>query len=122
MAGVEPQTSRYGVARWTKDAMAEIPERVCLLLNLPGVVQPIDYPDMVTGDRIRVQVGKRFTVISVNNRDYYFKRFTGRFDGTGYVCPAPKSESLYCTPADILGSTRPLSWWGRLRRLLLSRG
>jgi len=84
---------------------------------------PINYADRISGDYISIRINKYFTVISVNNRNYYFQRATGKFDGTGYVMRRPTIEESVCY---ILGrtheSTRPLSPWGRLKLRLQSIG
>ena len=54
--------------------------------GFPGAISATEFRDDVTGDLIKVTVGESFTVISVSGRDYYFDRFTGRFDGTGMGC------------------------------------
>jgi hypothetical protein len=51
--------------------------------RVAGAVQPINFNDPLTGNHIEVAINPLFTVLSVNGRDYYFKRLTGRFDGTG---------------------------------------
>jgi len=64
-------------------------ESVGYLLNkigVPGVIGDVDIDDGVTGQRIQVRTGRFFTRLSVNGRDYYFRRLTGRFDGTGMGC------------------------------------
>ena len=60
--------------------------RVANALRYPAVVCPMQFSDNVTGCSIEIQVGSLFKVISVDGRDYYFKRLTGRFDGTGMGC------------------------------------
>ena len=60
--------------------------RTANALRYPAVVQPMEISDPVTGCSIEIRVGSLFTVISVDGRDYYFKRLTGRFDGTGMGC------------------------------------
>lgn len=55
-------------------------------LKVPGVVCNASIFDELTGQRINIKVGVLFTKISVNGRDYYFRRFSGRFDGTGSGC------------------------------------
>ena len=52
-------------------------------IGLPGFIQNSEIRDRLTGQNIRIRVGNLFTVLSVNGRDYFFSRFTGRFDGTG---------------------------------------
>jgi len=88
------KSSPYHLGRRVKDVIFGIPLLLIGLFRLPGFVQPIDYADKVTGDRFRVCVGKRYTIISVNHRDYWFRRSTGKFDGTGYAYCVPNEESL----------------------------
>lgn len=52
-------------------------------LGVPGAIQPMQHRDALTGQRIDVHVGVLFTRITINGRDYYFDRVTGRFDGSG---------------------------------------
>ena len=57
-----------------------------MLLNrgrVPGAIQPFKYDDLLTGQRLEVRLTPLFTILTVNNRDYYFWRISGRFDGTG---------------------------------------
>lgn len=51
--------------------------------GVPGFVQPFELRDRVTGNHIKIVVSPHYTTISVNNRDYYFYRESGGFDGTG---------------------------------------
>ena len=60
--------------------------------HIPGIVQPVLVEDEVTGQRLAISVGPLLTCISVDGRDYYFDRFTGRFDGTGSGCASPLSR------------------------------
>lgn len=54
--------------------------------SIPGFIQPINYRDPVSGYHIEIKITPLFTKLSVNGRDFYFKRFSGRFDGTGVGC------------------------------------
>ena len=45
-------------------------------------IRPFAYEDPETGDRITVSVSDLYTKLSVNERDYFFVRETGTFDGT----------------------------------------
>jgi hypothetical protein len=61
-------------------------EAFCRLLNrwgVPGAIKPMDFQDAVTKQHISVQYGLFFMVLTIDGRDYYFDRITGRFDGTG---------------------------------------
>jgi len=42
--------------------------------------------DSFSGQRLEIKVGIIYTRISVNGRDYYFSRLSGKFDGTGSGC------------------------------------
>lgn len=57
--------------------------RLLYRFSAPGLVQSLDFHDQVTGSHIRIHPGMGFTIISVNNRDYWFSRLTGKFDGAG---------------------------------------
>ena len=45
-------------------------------------IKPFTYNDPETGDRIAVSVSDSYTKLSVNDREYYFVRENGIFDGT----------------------------------------
>lgn len=55
-------------------------------LRVPGFIAPTSISDSCSGQRIEIKVGAIFTRISVNGRDYYFNRLSGKFDGTGMGC------------------------------------
>lgn len=57
--------------------------RLLRVLRVPGAVADCDIEDAVTGQRVTVCVGASFTRISVDGRDYYFDRITGKLNGTG---------------------------------------
>ena len=84
-------------------------------LGVPGAVKDITINDELTGQVIEVRVGVLFVCLSVNGRDYYFHRLTGKFDGTGYGCfsTSPSggcfsTPSSCCTPDLVQQSTRAL--------------
>ncbi len=55
-------------------------------LGAPAAVQNTRVHDPVAGRTFEVDVGTLFTRISVDGRDFYFNRLTGRFDGSGTGC------------------------------------
>ncbi len=55
-------------------------------LRIPGAISDTSITDPVTLQIIDISVGVFFTKISVNGRDYYFSRFTGKYDGAGMGC------------------------------------
>ncbi len=44
-------------------------------------IKPFAYNDPETGDRITISVSDLYTKLSVNDREYYFVRENGTFDG-----------------------------------------
>ncbi len=56
-------------------------------LGVPGFVQPVDYTDPNSGQRITVRTSPRFTIISVDSLELYFARESGSFDGAGAMSP-----------------------------------
>jgi hypothetical protein len=52
-------------------------------LRVPAAIQPVEFTDEITKQRVAVTLDDVFVRISVDGRDYYFDRVTGRFDGTG---------------------------------------
>jgi hypothetical protein len=117
----EPISQDYNKYRKLRDIVLNLLYR--FVNPLPGFIRNIEIPDRFTGDFVKVNVGVRYTIITVNNRDYYFNRITGYFAGTGYaLCRNTIEEQLYCILGHTHESTRPLSVWGRLRKLLPSIG
>ena len=51
--------------------------------RVPGVIQPLDFEDPLTGTRLEIRVTPLFTIVQINGRDFYFRRLSGDFDGTG---------------------------------------
>jgi len=52
-------------------------------IGIPGSIKPVNFKDEIADQNIDVSVGDLFVCISVNGRDYYFDRLSGKFDGTG---------------------------------------
>jgi hypothetical protein len=50
-----------------------------------GFIQPFAYEDPETGDRIAISVSDFYTKLSVNDREYFFVRESGTFDGAASV-------------------------------------
>jgi hypothetical protein len=60
--------------------------RLFNMLGAPGAVGPTEIVDQLTNRHIRITVGSLFTKISVDGRDYFFNRMSGRYDGSGSGC------------------------------------
>ena len=72
-------------SRWTI-WRSRITEAICLWLDrrgAPGAIQSMSYTDALAGQTVTVRVSHFYTVLTVNGRDYYFHRLSGKFDGTG---------------------------------------
>ena len=50
-----------------------------------ALIEPFEHEDAMTGHKIEVKVSPRYSKLSVDDREYYFERETGKFDGTGYT-------------------------------------
>jgi hypothetical protein len=61
----------------------EIFGRIANRLGMPGAVQPVEIEDPATGQHITLAVGTVMVRLTVNGRDFYFDRLTGRYDGAG---------------------------------------
>ncbi len=66
--------------------------RTANALGLPGFVREGDYTSEDARITVRVRRGSAFTVISVNNVDLYFERFSGRIDGIS-LSQRPRNKS-----------------------------
>jgi hypothetical protein len=57
--------------------------RLANWIGTPGAIAPTEINDAMTGQQITVAVEALLVRLTVNGRDFYFNRMTGRFDGTG---------------------------------------
>lgn len=82
------EPAKLGASWWLRKTgrFRGLLSRVANRLKLPGAVADVRIDDSLTGQVIEIRIGVLFTRISVNERDYYFRRFTGVFDGTGSGC------------------------------------
>jgi hypothetical protein len=47
-----------------------------------AVIRPFTHKDEVTGQSVSVTISPQYSVLTVGDREYYFKRESGSFDGT----------------------------------------
>lgn len=52
-------------------------------IGYPLIVSNIEVQDEIVGLKIKIEASKHWTKISIDNRDFYFSRITGKFSGTG---------------------------------------
>jgi hypothetical protein len=79
----ETLPKRSGEWRFRAEALLG---RLLSKLGFPGMVKPLEYEDSYTGNHLKITTSALFTIISINGRDYWFHRLSGRFDGTGSGC------------------------------------
>jgi hypothetical protein len=63
--------------------IAALAGRLLNALGVPGFVREGDYRSERLDTRVHVHCDARFTVVSVNGVDVYFRRLSGRLDGVG---------------------------------------
>ena len=47
-----------------------------------AVIKPFKYEDMLTNHKIAIRTSPRYSILSIDDREYYFNKETGQFDGT----------------------------------------
>ena len=81
---MELETNKIKIFWWnTKDRIKTGIASVFDFIGIPPMVNDVDIPDYASGIYLRISHSKRFTIVSVNGRDFWFNRLTGKFDGTG---------------------------------------
>ncbi len=83
-----PRPAETGATHWQiwHSRMVVAVGRLLAWFRVPGGVRNTDIADEVSGYNISVRIGPLFTCITVNGRNFYFNRFTGKFDGAGSAC------------------------------------
>jgi hypothetical protein len=51
--------------------------------GVPGAIRNVNLKDELSGQNITITVDALYVRLTLNERDYYFNRVTGKFDGTG---------------------------------------
>lgn len=47
-----------------------------------AVIKPFNYEDMLTKHKIEIRTSPRYSILSIDDREYYFDKESGEFDGT----------------------------------------
>jgi hypothetical protein len=50
-----------------------------------ATIRPFTHRDEVTGQTVSVTISPQYSVLTIGERAYYFKRESGAFDGTSIV-------------------------------------
>lgn len=58
-------------------------------IGLPAIIRESIINDELTNQKITIKTNLLFTILTVNGRDYYFSRLSGKFDGTGSSLTIP---------------------------------
>jgi hypothetical protein len=66
-----------------RDRLREWLGRGLNMASIPGVIAATDIHDQTTGQHIAIAVSALSVRLTVNGRDFYFDRLTGRFRGAG---------------------------------------
>jgi hypothetical protein len=62
-------------------------------LRIPGLVKPFAYSS--EGLTVSVRTSPRYTILTVNGRDLYFIRETGKLDGSGMASDDPVAINAF---------------------------
>jgi hypothetical protein len=77
-------TSRFALLRLrVRDWWLERVGRMLERLHSPAKIREFEYVDPDTNEIVYLSTGARYSVLHVGNKQLFFSRITGRFDGTG---------------------------------------
>lgn len=48
-------------------------------------IKPFEYQDEETGDKVSISVSPFYSKLTINKREYFFIRETGKFDGVATI-------------------------------------
>lgn len=65
-------------------------------LRVPGFVQPFEYRGESSGQMVSVRISPRYTILSIDGKEFFFRRETGAFDGTGAMSVDDAPALNYC--------------------------
>lgn len=72
-----------------REGLGEFAGKFLNWFGVAGFVQPMEIKDTLTGSSVSVRVSGYFTVITIDGREFYFKRLTGAYDGSGMSVNQP---------------------------------
>lgn len=81
-ADQSPALAKPSLTRKVRDRLLVLLGRLANRVGLPGLVGEHEIDDAFAG-KVSIRTSPWFTVISINGRDLYFRRWSGKFDGTG---------------------------------------
>lgn len=69
-------------------------------LGFPAFVKPFRHYDGEIGQIIEIKTSPRYTILTVGNKDFYFIRETGKYDGFGAMSSESSQLITDCTVVD----------------------
>ncbi len=64
------------------DAVRESIGRAFEAFHVPAKIREFEYVDQITNETVYLSTGARYSVLHVGDKQFFFERTTGRFDGT----------------------------------------
>ncbi len=52
-------------------------------LHVPGMIRPFQHEDPQSGQYVTLRTSPRYTVLTIDGKEFFFNRESGHFDGTG---------------------------------------
>jgi hypothetical protein len=91
--------AQIGATRWqkTRTRITIALGKLLLRLHAPGLIQEIKIVDQLSDQHIIIKALPMSMQLSVNGRDYFFSRFTGKLVGKGMGCCS--NQPAYYKPA-----------------------
>ena len=69
---------KLGIAANCRRLLSILLERI----HAPAVIREFEYVDPSTNETVYLSTGARYSVLHVGDKQFFFERATGRFDGT----------------------------------------
>lgn len=63
-------------------------------LHSPAKIKEFEYVDATTNKTVYLSTGTRYSVLHVDDKQFFFSRLTGRFDGTGTLLEERVADGL----------------------------
>ncbi len=88
------------VSRWARlqrrvgDYVREITGRLLELTHSPARLKEFEYVDPITNETVYLSTGSRYSVLHVGEKQFFFNRVTGAFDGTGCLLQERVADGL----------------------------
>jgi hypothetical protein len=68
--------------------------RVLEACHAPATIREFEYVDQGTNEIVYLSTGARYSVLHIGDKQFYFSRMTGRFDGTCTSLPECVTDGI----------------------------